>query len=201
MKRGQATLFIILGVIIIAMVVFVTLRYISKPDVSQIINQGENQTITKIISEECLEEVGREALFLLGEKGRIHDEEVYYAIDGIAMIPDFTRIEADILEYINDNLERCGGGNARGIFGDKVIFSVDGVGVEFDVRLETIYEVASEIVNENKDGLCVNCLNELEDGMYVTVYNIDEEDKVIEVKDIYSELAGLPYEFRFGMKI
>lgn len=112
-KKGQVTIFIIAAVIIIGMVaLFFTIRGTFQkeaytPDVSAIKN----------FIDECVEDVGKEGIFVVSIQGGFLNPEPniqilgfkigYLYYEGENRLPNLGDIEKDISKYVSLNLEAC----------------------------------------------------------------------------------------------
>ena len=114
-RKGQITLFIIVGIVLLiiaGLVVFI----VKGP---AIIRTGKEDLPTvQAYVEECLEEVSYDAIYLLGEQGGYiyfdsqpvyHDEIVaaYHCYEGRDVTPTVEAMEAHISTYVILNMERC----------------------------------------------------------------------------------------------
>jgi len=121
-KRGQVTLFIILGIalVIIAIVLFVVFRGQERIGVGigEVIEDTEANNVNEFIKN-CLKKSGEEALFYFGyEGGRTNFFPTsfsygsysvpYYFDEGVSFMPDESEVTNDILgKYVEDTLLGC----------------------------------------------------------------------------------------------
>ena len=104
LKRAQATIFIIIAiVIVVGMVIFFLVRQsVSKPGVS-----SDTQPIYSFV-EECIKQTGKEVIYSIGETGGYYQLDMpYYYIDGKTYIPTKEEIEKEIAKGINLELSFC----------------------------------------------------------------------------------------------
>lgn len=103
-KRGQTTLFIILGIIIVVIAVIVISVY--KPElISPRLSEGQLQPIKNYV-ENCMQEILEQSLFLLkenaGHYGRVGQENIY----GFSYLTPNTYNANDVLErQISDDVK------------------------------------------------------------------------------------------------
>jgi len=123
-KRGQITVFIILGIVIIAVILFLFLFFRKGPSELQAeqeelaIKDLEARNVYLFIKD-CLKKTSEEALFHFGYDGgrtgfftQFYDYGIYsvpyYYYEGISYIPEEDEISDGILgRYVDDNLMIC----------------------------------------------------------------------------------------------
>lgn len=206
-KKGQATMFIIVGIIVVAIIVLVlTLRFFSQPSqTAPIIIEGTEGAAQL---ESCLEEAGGEAVYLLGKKGGYTDlnrseGRAYYIDNGQILVPSLEDMASEIKNYVDANLGGCVEEfpPVSVSVQDKVIVASGGVSADFEVRLKLINELSMRIVEESKDEICLECLLEIDEvGIFMDVYEISEDENVVRMTDLGSDLTEGGYEFSFGLK-
>jgi len=125
-KRGQVTVFIVLGIVMLIIVaIFLYINSLSVEDLGQEIDYKDTASVQLFI-EGCLRQVSEEALFYIGERGGYYtfDDTILYAdysptetylaqkvpfyyYNGEILIPEISEIEENIDSYIVDHLDEC----------------------------------------------------------------------------------------------
>ena len=118
-KKGQITLFIIIGIVLV-IVVGLTLFLVRSNKTGTIEEEVSESATLKGFVENCIEEVAVPALYLQGLQGgyiyppedSFQMEEYNYRISylyslGKNNVPSRTQMQNDINRYINENLDSC----------------------------------------------------------------------------------------------
>lgn len=121
-KRGQVTIFIILGIIII-LVIGLFLALTKKTTTAQLVVERETSLAAKVTSvklfvQDCLEQTSQEAIFFTSEQGGYYStpapyyefaffEVPYYFDQKILLIPNKKMMERELEEYIKTNIGGC----------------------------------------------------------------------------------------------
>jgi len=114
MKRGQTTIFIIMGVILIAVIIiFLVLR-------QDVTDEVEIEPVPEDIQpiydhvEKCIREVGENAIFLISFTGGYYENPIkeengvsIYFEKGENYMPSLEHLEREISLYMDKNLNRC----------------------------------------------------------------------------------------------
>ena len=116
-KKGQVTIFIIIGIVILIVfgLIFGLRSILSKGNEEIIL---ENNPTIKAYVEQCLDEVSKDAIYLLGERGGYiygdeeldYDNEIeiaYHFFEGKDVTPSLRNMENHISDYVGLNLEYC----------------------------------------------------------------------------------------------
>ncbi len=117
-KKGQVTLFIIIGVTIILslLVVFLFKSEVTKSDLVEPSNIGLFSTSVQNYIEGCVKNTAEEALIFVGERGgyyqlpEIADEDLgapYYFYDKDVLVPSKEQIEMSLANYLDSKLFFC----------------------------------------------------------------------------------------------
>jgi hypothetical protein len=114
-KRGQVTIFLIIAVLVIALI---AVFFIFREKLGVQSNSLEISPIqTKIVS--CLESTTEEGIIYIGLQGGYYEvpknvskslfggEIAYYYINSLKSLPSIEKIESELEEYIEINLENC----------------------------------------------------------------------------------------------
>jgi hypothetical protein len=123
-KKGQVTIFIIVGIVILGIVlgmVYVS-QYLVKEELKVIEEEaGElfmTTSLVKMFVENCLERVGEEGIFYLGWQGGYYQADYrhvdfssvlvpyFYYLDNY-YLPDKEVVAEELSSYIMDNLDKC----------------------------------------------------------------------------------------------
>lgn len=123
MKKGQTTLFVILGLVIL---IIVTLLLYFKPSVyKQATELGITKTVDskfkatqiKTYVESCIEEVGKNGVYFISQRGGYFDlpnnyfkaypPTVYYLIGRKKVLPPVSKIETELSKYVETQLGFC----------------------------------------------------------------------------------------------
>jgi len=119
-KRGQVTVFIIVGIIILA--VAAGIFYITSLTFEEAGDEAyqEAQIITSHIEvylESCLEETTKTGLLFIAKQGAYYEPLIYkdfsylqvpyYSIYGDYYFPELTRVETELANYVEDNFYLC----------------------------------------------------------------------------------------------
>ncbi|MEK6940473.1 MAG: hypothetical protein AABW49_01065 [Nanoarchaeota archaeon] len=121
-KKGQVTVFVVVGLIVL-IIVALMLVFLQKPAITQPESVQSNDI--KEFTENCVDEVGRDALFMIGLQGGYYnvptetepiqrnDPEYgdfqiphWYIIDE-QYLPDFEDIAEQVNLYFKDNFAKC----------------------------------------------------------------------------------------------
>jgi hypothetical protein len=113
-KRGQVTLFVVIGIVVIVVIaLFLVLnKKISKEGISEsVVSEGEE---IYEFTQDCVEEVGEASLVLIAKQGgRYKDVENFISYDGREIadycmnIPSDIKIIDEINLYFQDNFVKC----------------------------------------------------------------------------------------------
>ena len=111
MKRGQLTIFIIVGIILIASV---SLFFILRGGISQDITIPETANVQDFVSN-CIEEIGTDVIEQIGEGGGYYFSSDIATDSGLAIyysgeenyVPSKESIEEEINSYVEENLFFC----------------------------------------------------------------------------------------------
>jgi len=117
MKRGQATIFIIIGVVLIALIlIFIFLKgWEDTSDINKKIKIDLN--IQPIYShvENCIKKTGENAIIYIGTTGGYYNipekatnfSVAYYYLEEQNIMPTKEKVSQEISSYINENLKNC----------------------------------------------------------------------------------------------
>jgi|TARA_Y100000310_G_scaffold319668_1_gene375220 hypothetical protein len=115
-KKGQITIFIILGVVIIGVVSLVLV--LNKPKLEGKITIDQNMVPIKSFVESCVDQIGQNAVYFTALQGGYYKTQspkedysyieipVYWEINK-ASVPSIETIEIEILNYVKNNLPDC----------------------------------------------------------------------------------------------
>ena len=112
MKRGQVTLFIIIGIVLVFIVAFI---FIVVPKKEKTDTEKERVEIINYI-DNCLSSVSDNALFLLGKQGRIYPKSYiitnegsieYYYFEGKNNLVSLNELEQEVSDYIKKDIDNC----------------------------------------------------------------------------------------------
>jgi hypothetical protein len=115
-KKGQITIFIILGIVIIVTVSLVF--FLNQPKLEEDIIIDQNIVPIKSFVESCIDQIGQNALYFTALQGGYYKTKspkeaysfieipVYWDINK-ASVPSIETIETEILDYIKNNLQDC----------------------------------------------------------------------------------------------
>mgnify|MGYP001602217445 CR=1 FL=1 len=114
-KRGQVTVFIILGILIVA-IIAIAYSFIKKIGPGDIVSANIDEVKSYAI--DCLKQVSEEAVLSVGKQGgyyNLPNESIYsppylvaYYIYGTqVLVPSKKIVENEIESYINENLQDC----------------------------------------------------------------------------------------------
>ena len=120
MKKAQVTIFVIVGVVILAIIGFLFLlktntlqNFLSKESQTSKIVPPQIESINFFV-EDCIETTSHDALKVIGQRGGYYQlprEQTfsvpYYFFEGRNLIPTKEKIETEISNYIEDNLPNC----------------------------------------------------------------------------------------------
>jgi len=187
MKRGQVTLFIILGaLLVIALILVVVFR--EKIALSQILPERIFPTKTSAVErfiDGCIEAVGTEGLTLLGAQGGYIElpQEIaqdrlatidtgikipYWHYNGDNRIPSLLVMESQLSRYMNENLKTC---------------------------LDNLAEFQQQYTIIEKGGVFTSTFAQDTDVVFSVEYPIEVQDKegkkITELKDFRVEVALL----------
>jgi len=164
MKKGQATIFIIIGIVL---VLIIALAFVFREGITEqlqtlglIKEQQLSEEAQEVYDhvEDCLETIGEEAIILIGEQGGTIEPSGYnkvrYWYYNSNRILETKEIEQELSNYINSNLETCT------TFED---YNVD-VG-EFEIETEILNE--KTIITANWD---------------LEVYNEEGKEKISQIE-------------------
>jgi|APSaa5957512622_1039677.scaffolds.fasta_scaffold39564_1 hypothetical protein len=123
-KRGQATIFIIIAIVIVAIIISLIVFKNSSTKENQGAEYFKSQGLQPSINNiqdfiiDCLETTSKDALIKIGLQGGYnnppelsHDMEwnfiPYYYSQGQLLMPDQSKIESELSSFINENLDSC----------------------------------------------------------------------------------------------
>jgi len=110
MKRGQATLLIILGLIVVVLLMGAYyLFYQVEPitEVTQTIVETEQQEEILLELENCIELIVVDSLIHIGENGGLYDEINFLVNEGINNVPDENTLNEEFLEFFETYVPYC----------------------------------------------------------------------------------------------
>ncbi len=139
-KKGQVTIFILAGIIIIfIMGLFIYFRfYIIKSSIFSEETRGivvpQQLKAVKNSIDECLEDTSKDAVLDVLRHGGYHnlqensfdyltDSLPYYYVNGRKSMPSIGEIENELASYINDNIDRCLDFNELRTIGFKIEYT------------------------------------------------------------------------------
>ncbi|MBU1111322.1 MAG: hypothetical protein ABIG93_04305 [archaeon] len=218
-KRGQVTVFIIVGIIILAVAALIF--YLGSLTTENLDDENEFVQISsfQIFTEGCLQTIAEEGIFYIGESGG------YYNLDPLAFkyelrenlevpiyvyydsyyIPDISIIESQLDMYIEDHLNEC---LANFSSFTKQGWEITGIGdfsVDSEIKPEFIEVKLNYPLSIEDNGLVtdVDHFEEVLDLDFYGYYNIINESllrqqdspNMILIGDL-SQLSSL-YEFEF----
>ena len=112
MKKGQVTIFIIIGIVILIGIILIV-----------VFNNNESSKISfdtsiKSLIDLCVEEVSEESVYFIGLQGGYYNNQVfsesyssfkvpYYWYEESAKVPEISVVEEEFSNYINDNVKLC----------------------------------------------------------------------------------------------
>jgi hypothetical protein len=131
MKKSQISLFVIIGLVVLIVAVFLIIK-INQDRLNQIKLQGETenpklQPVVRFVND-CLELKTKEALIKLGEQGLIYPDAylaskntkiAYFYFKGRNYFPKKEAIEKEVSDYVIENMKSCTGDFS------KIGFTVD----------------------------------------------------------------------------
>lgn len=174
-KRGQVSIFIIIGIVILAVISVVLYLTAEVPIEELDIGLSPLESSAKSVQtyvEGCLESIGLEAIEYIGSHGGYYNiesisEEVntaYYFYLGENIMPSKGDVQEEIADYIDDNLFLC--------LQDFAIFEEQGLAVEYEDPL------SAAIIDEDNVFVTLNLpiTITIEDGQK----QLDEFDAEIE---------------------
>lgn len=225
-RNSQITLFLILGLIVLAVVIFFyqfRTALLPKEEGAKMMRlSAEIQEINKY-TQDCLERITEEGANFVGEKGRT-----------LAEGEDYTLADAttDFSDYINENIVFCTA-DFEGFEGmtikqseptteldvteekvevklfypllitkDENTFKLSNFDTEVKIRLNTMFRFKEEIKKEltKKDNqFCLSCLDELaeEKNLKITILDYAQEGDIIVVEDETALIKEEPYQLMF----
>lgn len=232
-KKAQVTIFIIIGIILVASVV---LYFIFRGGITQSYAISDTGNVKNFV-DSCVEEVSSEVVERVGlgggyyyaQENSLNGVTLYYSesIDK-SFIPTKEDIEQEISNYITENLFFCTGSfndfpdleisaedlnvlttigeeniNLNIIYPIRVAKGEDAdVLRDFDVRvpvrLGIIYDSLGKLVDDNKEGICLNCI--LDNDLKLNISNLEENDFMFRIIDEESKLNDKSYEWDFAME-
>ncbi len=229
--KGQLTIFIIVGIILVASV---SLFFMLRGGITQEFTISDSGDVQFFV-ESCIDEVGTEVVERVGAGGGYYfvpemsvSGLAIYSSKGENYIPSKEKVEEEISLYVAENLFFCVNNFAdftdviieqgdieviTTIKNEEVVFDINypiriskGESVDllrdFEntifVRLGIIYDSLEELINLNKESICLTCF--LENDLKLEINNVDENNVMFVIRDEVFKLNDEVYEWAFAME-
>jgi hypothetical protein len=154
-KEAQLSVFILLGIILLAMIVFITSLVFRETEPGPALPDGERTAIKNYV-EQCVELTALDAFVDIGQKGgyytyppglELEPESAtpYYFDAGASRMPSTEVLQSELGQYIDDNLELCTEeltsnltalGGTIGTAESRVILTEDGAHVDVTLPID-----------------------------------------------------------------
>jgi len=116
--RSQVTLFVILGILLLAVTAFIVIKLSNNTPPEVILPDEDQVKIQPFIdyADECVKKTTEDALILLGDQGLLYPDVylaskntkiAYFYFKGKEYFPKIEDIEKDISKYVNENVAAC----------------------------------------------------------------------------------------------
>ena len=212
MKKGQATIFIIIGIIIFIAIVLV----LSIPKITKRTIETERKVIPSQVEpienfiEACIQDTAVTGLQLFGLTGGFprntgEDFITYYYENGIK-IPQLNTLERNFEIFLQENVPECIGNSYneysldKGIMISKVKFNPKNIIITTNYPITVARDDFKIQLNEfeNNFNIRIGYITSIND-LSITVLR-DEPNLIYSIQDEFSILDNQPYQFYFGIK-
>lgn len=116
-RRGQIAIFIILGIILVALIIFLIINFSAPKETSKVSTIAQTDAIKNKV-ESCIEKTATKAIYYTGLQGgyfQLPDHStktyqtpfVYYLKDNTDYVPTKSRLEHELSAYIEEELFFC----------------------------------------------------------------------------------------------
>ncbi|MBN1502516.1 hypothetical protein JW930_03155 [Candidatus Woesearchaeota archaeon] len=208
-KRGQITIFIILGLILLFAAIFLIFKIASSK--KQIIVEQQTANIEQLAPINnyvilCIEQVGKEALIRLGREGSLEpnawiqtssEKVAYFYYEGTDLFPhSIGIIERDVSNYINANLDGCLNDFASfdyPIYAKKSQLKATTTFNQDHVVIDVTYPITAMI---EESEMTITDFNAQIPFNFIKIYEV-AEDIIDETKK--DEIFGPSFEFIFNL--